>query len=82
MVNFYYYKMDDNRSTVEQAKCEIKPSPTTFMPRRNILEGVILLHETMHELYRNKIDGIILKLYFEKTNDQVKCVFLEQAMLI
>ncbi|KAL5671689.1 hypothetical protein ACJX0J_015995 [Zea mays] len=37
---------------------------------------------TMHELYRKKIDGIILKLDFEKTNDKVKCVFLEQAMLI
>jgi hypothetical protein len=28
----------------------ISPSQTTFMPGRNILEGVIILHESIHEL--------------------------------
>jgi hypothetical protein len=33
----------------------IKPSQTAFMPGRNILEGVIVLHESLHELHRKKI---------------------------
>jgi hypothetical protein len=30
----------------------IRPSQTAFMPGRNIMEGVVILHETIHELYR------------------------------
>jgi hypothetical protein len=26
-----------------------------FIPRQNILEGVVVLHETIHELYRKNI---------------------------
>jgi hypothetical protein len=32
----------------------INPSQTAFMPGRNILEGVIVLLETIHELHRKK----------------------------
>jgi hypothetical protein len=32
----------------------INPSQTDFMPRRNILKSVIVLHETIHELHRKK----------------------------
>ena len=58
----------------------IKPSQTAFLPGCNILEGVIVLHETIHELHRKKLDGIILKLDFEKAYDKVKWNFLQQAM--
>jgi hypothetical protein len=58
----------------------IKPSQTAFMPGRNILEGVIVLHESIHELHRKNLDGIILKLDFEKAYDKVKWKFLQQAM--
>jgi hypothetical protein len=50
------------------------------MPRRNILEGVIVLHETLHELHRNKLSGITLKLDFDKAYDKFKWDFLQQAM--
>jgi hypothetical protein len=30
----------------------IRPSQTAFMPGRNIMEGVVILHETIHELHR------------------------------
>jgi hypothetical protein len=33
-----------------------------FMPGRYILEGVVILHETIHELHRKKMDGVLLKL--------------------
>jgi hypothetical protein len=33
----------------------IRPSQTTFLSRRNIMEGATVLHETtMHELHREK----------------------------
>jgi hypothetical protein len=44
----------------------ISPTQTTFIPRRNILEGVVVLHETIHELHRKKMSGVVLKLDFEK----------------
>jgi hypothetical protein len=49
----------------------ISLSQTAFMPGRNIMEGVIMLHETIHELHRKKMNGIILKLNFEKAYDKV-----------
>jgi hypothetical protein len=56
------------------------PSQTAFMSGRNILEGVIILHESIHELQSKKLDGIILKLDFEKAYDKVNWKFLQQAM--
>jgi hypothetical protein len=49
----------------------ISPSQTTFIPGRNIIEGVVMLHETIHELHRKKMNGVILKLDFEKAYDKV-----------
>ena len=54
----------------------ISPSQTAFLRGRNILEGVVILHETMHELHRKKLSGVILKIDFEKAYDKVKWPFL------
>jgi hypothetical protein len=32
----------------------IQPTQMVFLPGRNIMEGVVILHETIHELYRKK----------------------------
>jgi hypothetical protein len=37
----------------------IKPTQTVFMLGRHILEGVVVLHETIHELHRKKMDGVV-----------------------
>jgi hypothetical protein len=50
------------------------------MPGRHILEGVLVLHETIHEIKRKKLDGVILKLDFEKAYDKVKWGFLKQVL--
>jgi hypothetical protein len=50
------------------------------MPVRHILEGVVVIHETIHELHRKKLDGVLLKLDFEKAYDKVKCDFLQQPL--
>jgi hypothetical protein len=54
------------------ADYEVKPSQTAFMQGRNILDGVVVLHEVVHELHSKKLSGVILKLDFEKTYDKVK----------
>ena len=58
----------------------IRPSQTAFIPGRHILEGVVILHETLHEMHRKKNSGVILKLDFEKAYDKVKWPFLQQVL--
>jgi hypothetical protein len=55
----------------------IRPSQTAFLPRRNIMEGVVVLHETLHELHRKKMNGVIFKIDFEKAYDKVNWNFLQ-----
>jgi hypothetical protein len=50
------------------------------MPGRHILEGMLILHETIHELHRKKLDGVLLKIDFEKVYDKVNWPFLQQVL--
>ena len=53
------------------------------MPRRHILERVVVRHETIHELQRKKMDGVIFKIYLLRymvAYDKVKWPFLQQAL--
>ena len=45
---------------------------TAFIPGQYIMEGVVILHETIHELHRKKQYGVILKLDFKKAYDKLK----------
>jgi mannosylglycoprotein endo-beta-mannosidase len=58
----------------------VQPSQTAFMQGRNILDGVVVLHEAVHELHTKRLNGVILKLDFEKAYDKVKWSFLEQML--
>ena len=58
----------------------IHPSQTAFMQGRNILDAVVILHETVHELHRKKLNGLVLKIDFEKAYDKVKWPFLQQTL--
>lgn len=49
----------------------IHPNQTTFMKGRNIMSGIMILHEVIHETKRRKQIGVILKLDFEKAYDKV-----------
>jgi hypothetical protein len=44
----------------------IRPTHTAFIPGRYILEGVVVLHKTLHEMHRKKLEGVIFKIDFEK----------------
>ena len=39
------------------AQTVVSPTQTAFMPGRNIMEGVVILHETIHELHTKKRMG-------------------------
>jgi hypothetical protein len=60
----------------------VSRSQTAFLLGRNILEGVAMLHENIHEIHRKKMSGVILKLDFEKAYDKVNWEFLQQTLQI
>src|SRR6266540_166271 len=60
-----FTKVATNRVNTVADKA-ISPTQTAFLRGRNILEGVVILHETIHELHRKKLSGVILKIDFEK----------------
>ena len=64
---------------VKVAQRILKPTLTAFLPGRNIMEGAVILHETIHELHTKKQNGVILKIDFEKEYDKVKWDFLQQS---
>jgi hypothetical protein len=45
------------------------------MKGRNIMSGIMILHEVLHETKFKKQIGVILKLDFEKAYDKVKWNF-------
>jgi hypothetical protein len=47
----FFTKVATNRISIIAEKV-IRPMQTAFMPGRHILEGVVILHETIHELHR------------------------------
>jgi hypothetical protein len=51
------------------------PFQTAFMQERNILDGVVTLHEAVHKLHSKKLNGVIF-LDFKKAYDKVKWSFL------
>uniref|UniRef100_C6JRP7 Reverse transcriptase domain-containing protein n=1 Tax=Sorghum bicolor TaxID=4558 RepID=C6JRP7_SORBI len=53
---------------------------TGFIKGRNILDGIVVLHEVILELQSSKDKGLVLKIDFEKAYDRVNWGFLEQVM--
>ena len=74
-----FTKVGTNRLN-KVAQTVVSPSQTAFMPHRNIIERVVILHETIHELHTKKRDGVIFKIDFEKAYDKVKWSFLHQTL--
>jgi hypothetical protein len=74
-----FTKVGTNRVT-KVAHSVVRATQTTFMLGRHILEGVLVLHETIHELHHRKLDGVLLKIDFKKAYDKVNWEFLQQKM--
>ena len=58
----------------------IHNTQTAFMKNRNIMSGIMCLHEIVHETKRRKEIGIVLKLDFEKAYDKVNWKLLFECM--
>jgi hypothetical protein len=74
-----FKKVGTNPATVIAHKV-VRSTQYAFIPGRNILEGVVVPHETIHELHRKKMDGVLFKIDSEKACDKVKWSFLQQAL--
>lgn len=74
-----FTKVGTDRLT-KMAHSMVQYTQTTFMPGHNILERVVVLHETLHEMHSKKLDGVIFKVDFEKSYDKVKWSFLQQTL--
>src|SRR5438132_9030981 len=75
----FFSKVTTNRLNTVADKM-ISSTQTAFLRGRNILEGVIILHETIHEMHQKKLSWVILKIDFEKAYDKVKWPFLLQTL--
>src|SRR3954468_18892763 len=58
----------------------VRPSQTTFMQGRNILDGMVILHKIIHELHSKKLNGVLFKIDFKKAYDKVNWSFLQQTL--
>jgi hypothetical protein len=56
---------------VPYAEKLIEREQTAFMKGRDIMSGIMALHEILHKTKRKKECGIVLKLDFEKAYDKV-----------
>jgi hypothetical protein len=70
-----FRKVRTNRITRITPKV-IRPTQAAFIPGRHILQRVLVLHETIHEPYQKKMDGVCFQIDFEKANDKIKWSFL------
>jgi len=71
-----FTKVGTNRLN-KVAQTVVSPTQTAFMQGRNTMEGVVILHETIHELHTKKGDGVIFKIDFENAYNKVKWSFLQ-----
>jgi len=58
------------------AKRLIDIAQFAFMQERNIMNGMMALHEILHETKHRKEVGVVLKLDFEKAYDKVNWGFM------
>ena len=58
----------------------ISPSQTAFIKGRFIYDGAVMLHEVVHELKQKKLQGVLLKIDFEKAYDSISWKFVERVL--
>jgi hypothetical protein len=58
----------------------ISHTQTAFIKDRHIIEGIFIIHETIHEIHHKKLPEVLFKIDFEKAYDKVNWAFLYQMM--
>jgi hypothetical protein len=79
-VSFKIFTKVATNKVTHIAQKTISPSQIAFWLGRNIMEGVIVLHETIHEMYRKKQNDIIFKIDFKKAYDNITWYFVQQTL--
>jgi hypothetical protein len=51
-----------------------------FIKDRFIMKGIVILHDTIHEIHHKKMFGVLFKIDFENAYDKVNWDFLHQMM--
>jgi hypothetical protein len=77
------YKLITKTMTIRIEKVAerlIHSNQSAFMKGRNIMSGIMILHEILHETKKRKHLGIVLKLDFENAYDKVKWDFLFECL--
>ena len=59
----------------------ISMTQSGFIKGRHLQDGVLSLHEIIHEVKSKKLEGVFLKLDFEKAYDRVNWKFLREVPL-
>ena len=78
------YKIITKVLTSRLASCinkVINDSQYGFIKGKYIMDGVVSLHEIIHEVKRKKQSGVIFKVDFEKAYDKVNWNFLHNMMV-
>lgn len=58
----------------------IDQNQTAFIRGRSVLDGIVVLHEVLHEIRLSKEEVFILKIDSEKAYDRVRWDFLEEVL--
>ena len=58
----------------------VSPQPSAFIQGRYILESVVIAHELVHSVHKDKEPGCIIKLDYEKAYDRVSWEFLFEIL--
>ena len=69
-----------NNRMVKVADRLVTSNQTTFIKGRFILESVVAAHEIVYEVHKQKQEGVVLKLDYEKAYDRVSWSFLEEML--
>jgi hypothetical protein len=77
MVASIFFTKVAAKIVTEVSKKVISPTQTAFSSGRNIMKGVIVLHETIHEMHRKKQDEVIFKIDFEKSYNKINWSFVQ-----
>lgn len=78
-VDFKIFTKVLTNSLATVAKGLIGGNQTGFLKNRNILEGVVILHEVVHELKTKKKKGLLFKIDFEKAYDKSGGIFWRRS---
>lgn len=74
-----FTKMMSNRLT-ELADSIIGKNQSAFIKGRYIVDSAVILHEVLHELRVKNLQGVVMKIDFEKAYDRINWGFLEEVM--